>query len=320
MRHVKEPPCGPKGYAGQRMRDIARRAVVLAALTAVLSACTGERATPSPSPSPAPSAAVPARPRFELATFQYAIQVKGKLRVGVAEDSAPFGSKSGSTYVGFDADVAREVARAIFGPAAESDPDRFIEWVPVVSATRISVLTDDKADVVVATFVITDERRQRVDLSRTYFRTGQRIMVKKGDTSIASIDDLAGKTVCALRGSPSERIVVATAKDARLLSLPDSYAACVQALEQGAADAVSADESVLLRFGRPDMRLVGPYLSDEAYAIGTRKERVGFVPFLDGVITAMIDSGRWAALYKTHIAPLSGDLKHDPYGAGRPPG
>lgn len=284
-------------------------------LTAVIAACTPQVA-PSPSPSVSPTATPVATPRFDPSSFQYALQLQGRIRVGIAEASPPFSTKDGATYRGFDADLARELAKAIYGAPAASDPDRFIQWVPVVSATRVSVLTDDKADVVVSTFAITEERKQLVDFSDPYFISGERVMVKT-DAAARTIDDLAGKTVCTVRGSPNERTVVAKIEDVRLLSI-DSWSTCADALEQGQADAVSADETVLLSLRRPDMRLLAGYLSEERIGVGVKTGRTSFVPFLNSVIGRLVAGGVWAELYKRNVTPLSGELRNDPHDPGRP--
>ena len=183
----------------------------------------------------------------------------------------------------------------------------------MVSATAIPALLDGKADLVAAALEITDERSKQIDLSPVYFRTGQRILVKKDDTTINDVADLARKTVCTVRGSPSERTVVARSTEARLLSV-DTYEACLAALQQGAADAVSADETTLFGLVRqdPSTKIVGAYFSDIPHGIGLRKGRIGFAPFLGSVIAAMVADGRWEALYQRHITPLSGDAKRAP--------
>jgi len=91
--------------------------------------------------------------------------------------------------------------------------------IPVVSATRIPTLTDNKADLIAATFTINDERLKQIDFSTVYFRTGQKILVKKTTTNINSVTDLNGKTVCTAKGSTSEQNVTKQAKDAKLLLL-----------------------------------------------------------------------------------------------------
>ncbi|HEV8469447.1 MAG TPA: transporter substrate-binding domain-containing protein, partial [Candidatus Limnocylindria bacterium] len=227
------------------MHSILVRLIALGAAAAVLAtACGGGGTTTVASPSATTKAA--ATPKFELATTMYSIQVKGKLRVGTREDNVPFGLKNAQTgkFEGFDVDLAREFAKAIFGAPAEADPDKFIEFVPVVSATRIPTLTDNKADLIAATFTINEDRKKQIDFTDVYFRTGQRILVKKDNTTIKSVTDLNGKTVCTAKGSTSEQNITKEAKDARLLLL-DTYAPCLLALQQGQADAISTDETIL---------------------------------------------------------------------------
>lgn len=304
------------------MRSILVRVSALGVIAAVLvAACGGGGGSTTASPSAAASATAAAKPKFELASYQYSIQTKGKLRVGTREDNIPFGLKNPATgkFEGFDVDVVREFAIAIFGAEAKADPDKFIEFVPVVSATRIPTLKDNKADMVAATFTVNDERLKEIDFSTVYFRTGQKILVKKDNTTIKSVADLKDKTVCTAKGSTSEKNVAAKNKDAKLLLL-DSYPPCLIALQQGQADAISTDETILFGLVKqdPNTKIVGDYFSDEPYGIGVAKGRVGFVPFLNKVIADMIADGRWTALYKKHITPVSGDLKDGPHDKGRP--
>jgi ABC-type amino acid transport substrate-binding protein len=303
------------------MQSISVRVIALGAALAVLAAaCGGTGAAPSPAPATGAPAAQAAKPKFELASYQYSIQTKGKLRVGTREDNVPFGLKNPATskYEGFDVDVVREFAIAIFGDEAKADPDKFIEYVPVVSATRIPTLKDNKADIVAATFTINDERLKEIDFTTVYFRTGQKILVKKDNTAIKSVADLKDKTVCTAKGSTSEKNIAAKNKDAKLLLL-DSYPPCLIALQQGQADAVSTDETILFGLVKqdPNTKIVGDYFSDEPYGIGVNKGRTGFVPFLNKVIADMIASGKWAELYKKHITPVSGDIKDGPHDKGR---
>src|ERR687892_648252 len=94
--------------------------------------------------------------------------------------------------------VARAFARAIFGEGG--DVDQFIEYVPVVSATRIPTLQENKADFVIATFTINEDRKKQIDFSDVYFRTGQKVLVKKDNNTITKVTDLNGKRVCSAKG------------------------------------------------------------------------------------------------------------------------
>lgn len=298
------------------MRGLTRTFALGLVLAFIAAACTGG-GTVTPSPTAAPSA-TSSRPKFDLATYQYSLQVKGKIRIGTQEDNTPFSVKNPATgkWDGFDVAYGREIAKAIFGET--DDPDKFIEYVPVTSATRIPSLTDNKADVIIKTFTINEDRKKQIDFTDVYFRTGQRILVKKDNTSIKEAADLAGKTVCAQRGSTSEQnITTATSGAARPLLL-DSYPACLLALQQGQADAVSTDETILFGLAKadPNTKIVGKYFSTELYGIGVKKsaggDRTGFVDFLNRTQVAMITSGVWATLYEKYISPVSFDKKRTP--------
>lgn len=303
------------------MRSVLLRSgALLVAIALLATACAGPAAQPSPTRSPTPPPE-PEMPTFESGSYQAQIQARGTLKVGTREDNVPFGRKDPATnrFEGFDVDTAREIAKAIFGSEAEADPDAFIEYVPVVSATRIPTLQEDQADLIIATFTINAERKEQIDFSSVYFRTGQRILVRADNTDINSVADLAGKTVCTARGSTSEKNIAEKAPDAQPLLL-DSYPPCLLALQQGSADAVSTDETILfgLALQDPNTKLVGPYFSDEPYGIGVKKERPEFVVFINSVIADMIADGRWAEFYEEHITPVSGDIKEGPHDRGQP--
>ena len=301
------------------MRGFTRAFALGLVLTFIAAACTGGgTTTPSPTGAASATTATSDRPKLELSTYQYALQTKGKIRIGTQEDNTPFSVKNPATgkWDGFDVAYGREIAKAIFG--SSDDPDKYIEYVPVTSATRIPSLTDNKADVIIKTFTINEDRKKQIDFTDVYFRTGQRILVKKDNTSIKEAADLAGKTVCAQRGSTSEQnISTATANAARLLLL-DSYPACLLALQQGQADAVSTDETILFGLAKQDAntKIVGKYFSTELYGIGVKKsvggDRTGFVDFLNRTQVAMITSGVWATLYEKYISPVSFDKKRTP--------
>jgi putative glutamine transport system substrate-binding protein len=299
------------------MRGLTRTFALGLVLAFIATACTSG-GTATPSATPAASASTSTRPKFDLATYQYSLQVKGKIRIGTQEDNTPFSVKNPATgkWDGFDVAYGREIAKAIFGES--DDPDKFIEWVPVTSATRIPSLTDNKADVIIKTFTINEDRKKQIDFTDVYFKTGQRILVKKDNTTIKEAADLAGKTVCAQRGSTSEQnITTATSGAARPLLL-DSYPACLLALQQGQADAVSTDETILFGLAKadPNTKLVGKYFSTELYGIGVKKsaggDRTGFVDFLNRTQVAMITNGVWAKLYEQYITPVSFDKKRTP--------
>jgi len=98
---------------------------------------------------------------------------------------------------GFDVDIAKEIATAIFG-----NPDA-IEYKEAVSKNRIPFLQDGTVDLVISTMTVNADREQQIDFSNVYYLAGQSLLVPKA-SAIASINDLAGKKVGTAKGSTSE--------------------------------------------------------------------------------------------------------------------
>lgn len=275
-------------------------------------ACFPESSPPTATATPGPTSA---RPRFELATYMYALQTKGKIRIGALDKDAPFAVRDSSgIYAGFEVDLGRELAKAIFGP--QRDIDSVIEWVSVDRSTGVSALTSLHADVTIARLAATAERAAVIDLTDPYFITGERLLVSSTNGEIKDLADLDTKTVCVQRGSGVADHVDEANPSARTLEL-DTYASCVGALKAGQVDAIGADEVVLWGLVRdnPDTKLIGGLLTTEPYAIGVKKnasDRNAFLPFLKTWLAGVIRDGTWGRLYAQHVTPLSKDTKTSP--------
>ena len=299
------------------MIGLRRRLPILLALT-LLPACLTPPDTTRPSPSPTVSSG-PTRPRFELSTYQYALQTKGRIRVAIRDASAPMSARGASgVYEGFEADLAREIARAIWGPA--DDPNAHIEWVPVDASTRVSAHTSDQADITLAGIAASDEARKVIDLSDTYLRTGQRFLVKKANEDLKELADVASgdQTVCAVRDSAALAALRRVSNDrAKILELQTTEF-CLQALASGAADAFTDNELVLygLAAKDPNTKVVAKPFTDDRLAIGIKKNanagRQGFLDFVNGALLRIVADRTWARIYEKDIAPLSGEKKQLP--------
>src|SRR4051812_49364580 len=254
---------------------------------------------------PGKSASLPA---FPADSYMARIQQRGQLVVGVKYDTPPFGSLNpvNNQVEGFDPDLARELARALFGDETKVRLDE------AVSRNRVPFLQEDKADVILSTMTITDERRQEIDFSEPYYIAGQSILVRKG-SPIQSVDDLNGRTVASAQGSTSERNVRERAPGANLLLFP-AYAESLAALKDNRADAVSTDDTILMGMilKDPDLQMVGGLFTEEPYGAGIKKGRPEFLAFVNRVFDDAKASGRWTELYKKHIAPLSGFVADPP--------
>ncbi|MBI3216719.1 MAG: glutamate ABC transporter substrate-binding protein [Mycobacterium sp.] len=256
--------------------------------------CGDPEASLRPGPQPAPGA-------MPAGSTMAAIADRGRLIVGVDQDSYPFGSRNPTTgqLEGFDIDVAREIARAIFG-----DPDR-IELKVITPAQRQSALEFGQVDLVVRTYSITCDRKRSVDFSSTYFSASQRILVRK-DSGIDSAAALyPGKKVCSVFGTTSVSRVAALEPRPTVIGV-NSWTDCLLMLQQAQVDAISTDDAVLagLAVQDPNVEIVGASMGSEPYGVGVKKENSDLVRFVNGVLARMRADGTWEVLYNEHLLSL----------------
>jgi polar amino acid transport system substrate-binding protein len=239
-----------------------------------------------PGPMPPPGAMPPG-------STMAAIAERGRLIVGVDQNTNLFGYRNPSSgqLEGFDIDVAREIARAIFG-----DPDR-IDLRVFEADQRVPALQSGQVDLVVRTFSITCDRKNKVAFSTTYFVANQRILALKG-SGIESAEDLAGKRVCAVRGTTSLPAVSGLDPRPTVIGV-NNWTDCLVMLQQAQVDAISTDDAVLwgLKMQDPNVELVGGSLGLEPYGIGIKRENRDLVRFVNGVLAEMRADGTWQRLH-----------------------
>ena len=286
---------------------------LLAVAAVTLLSCIPTAGPPSPTPTTAPTAA---RPKFELASYMYALQTKGRIRVAVLDAAPPFGFREpNGTESGFEPDLARELAKAIFGPRANIDA--VIEWVPVDRAGAVAALVEQRADVALARIQATAETAGAIDISDAYLMSGERVLIAATNTEITDIPSLDAKTVCVTRDGAVEADVDAANPFAKTLAL-DTSLSCLAALQHGQVDAIAADEAVLWMLAKqdPNTKLVAPPLTSERYVIGTKKsvgnDREGFAAFINSWLADVIRDGTWARVYAFDIAPFSKETRTRP--------
>jgi glutamate transport system substrate-binding protein len=207
----------------------------------------------------------------------------------------PDGSMSG-----FDVDVATYVAGEL-GYTPEQ-----IEWKESPSGQRETLIQNDQVDYIVATYSITDSRKEKVDFAGPYLVTGQSLLVREDNTDITGAASLANnKRLCSVSGStPAQKI-----KDEYpgvQLQQYDTYSACIEALKNGAIDAVTTDEVILAGYAAqtPDaFKIVGDTFSEERYGIGLKKGDAEMRAKINDAIEKMESSGAWKEAFDKNLGP-----------------
>jgi polar amino acid transport system substrate-binding protein len=250
-----------------------------------------------------------------------AILARGYLIVGVSADTRQLGARNPLTnqIEGFDIDMAKAVAQALFG-----DPNR-VRLLVISAGDRIPSLRSAEVDMVARAMTMTCERWQQVSFSSEYYAAGQKVLVGWNPAAGAprpstSLADLVGHRVCAtaktsslerLHSYPGVKVVVGS-----------SHTDCLVKFQQGEADAITGDDTVLAGLATQDPYAVitsAPAISSEPYGLAVAKERTYFAAYLNGVLEQVRADGRWQASYQTWLEPTLGPSVGPPtpvYGRG----
>ena len=257
----------------------------------------------APLPDVAPTGPLPAPGHMPAGSTMAKIASPGYLRVGVDQTTDFFGYRDAhGNLVGFDDDVARQVAKAIFG-----NPNA-IRFVVITSAQRIPDVQNGTVDLVADNMTITCDRLQEVAFSADYYNAGQTILVPS-NSPVTSISQLGGQRVCAAHGTTSINEVGQQNPQPIPVSV-QNWTDCLVMLQQGQVAAISTDNSVLVGLLHQDANTVmsGKMLSCEPHglAMSNAPQARDFVRFVNGVLEQMRTAGEWQRLYNQWVAPHLG--------------
>jgi polar amino acid transport system substrate-binding protein len=228
------------------------------------------------------------------------IRARGRLIVGLDIGSNLFSFRDPITgeIVGFDVDIAGEVARDIFGNPAQ------VEYRILSSDERVTALQKGEVDAVVKTMTITCDRRKKVNFSTVYLDASQRILAPR-DSPITKPADLSGKRVCVAKGTTSLHRIREITPPPIVVEVVN-WADCLVTLQQRQVDAVSTDDSILagLVSQDPYLHIVGPNMGTQPYGIGVQLDNTGLVKFVNGTLERVRRDGTWNTLYRKWLTVL----------------
>ena len=235
----------------------------------------------------------------------------GTLTVGIKFDQPGLGLRNpDGSFSGFDVEVAKYVAGQL-GVSEEN-----IEFKEAPSAQRETLIQNGEVDYIVATYSITDSRKEKVDFAGPYFIAGQSLLVRADDTEITGPDSLSGgKRLCSVAGStPAQNVKDNYAQDVQLQEF-DTYSLCVEALRNGAVDAVTTDDIILAGYAAQspgDFKVVGEPFTTERYGIGLAKGDDESRNAINDAIEEMIASGAWEAAFQETVGASGYELPEQP--------
>lgn len=213
----------------------------------------------------------------------------GEITIGTKFDQPLFGLVApDGVPEGFDVEIGRIIATEL------GIPEEGIEWTETVSANREQFVEDGTVDIVVATYTINDERKERISFAGPYYNAGQSLMTLADNDEIAGPEDLAGQRVCSVEGSTPAANIEESYPEAQL-ELFASYTDCLEPLRNGQVDVVTTDNVILAGYVAQDdaFQVVGEQFTDEPYGIGLEREDTEFRNWINDVLEEAFDDGRW---------------------------
>ena len=290
---------------------------VLAGLMVLgLAACGGTSAAPTATTAaPATTAAAPAEDTTAAAALDADVQAivdRGVLRVGVKNAELGFGYQDPITgeYSGMEIDLANALA-------AQLGVD--VEFTTVTAATRTELLDSGDIDCVLATFTITEERKQSWDFTTPYYTDHVTVLVEDA-SGIKTLADLKDKLVGVSSGSTSARALTAAMIDAGVIDGAgfdketfdaatwkegisfqqfDDYPGISTALAAGQVDAFCVDKSILAVYKTEGRSYIADEFAPQEYGIATKKDS-GFSTYCEDFIQAKLADGTIAGLIETY--------------------
>lgn len=217
------------------------------------------------------------------------ITQRDRLIVGIRNDAPPFGFKDKNGFtVGYDADLARLIAKGILGD------EKKVEFVPVTASNRIMKLNSGEVDCLIATMSITTQRQQFLNFSTPYYMAGQAILVRSSSKA-TSLRDFTSKKLIIVFGSTSEKNLRSNVPEVTVIGYK-TYNDAYNALKNGKADGIVADDTVLLGFSTNDksVKLLPKRYSKEPYAVVFRKDdaSINFTNKVNYIVENLQSTGR----------------------------
>ncbi|MFN8099498.1 MAG: glutamate ABC transporter substrate-binding protein [Dermatophilaceae bacterium] len=321
------------------MSRSSRAALLAFFATSALAACAGGQYADTPLPSSSSAAATSSSSTSAAAcdpataTESYApldsipssssitdagmkkILDRGRLIVGVSGDTYLLGARDPltNTIEGFDIDIAKTIAKQLFGDANK------VTWRVISAADRIPLLESGEVDLVARNMTMTCNRWQQIAFSSEYYHAGQKVLVTRG-SSAKTLEDLKGQRVCA----PTQTTSLTKLRSVNGVTVvtADNHTGCLVKFQQGQADAITGDDTVLAGLAAQDPYAVvtdAPAITDEPYGLGVNLDNVYFVRYINAVLAQVRSDGEWKQIYNTWLASRLGKAPNPPtpnYGRG----
>ena len=228
-----------------------------------------------------------------------AIKKRGQLRIAVFGDLPPYGwvNKDGKR-VGYDVELGRRMAKDL------GVKPKFIQ---VNANNRVDTLNSNKADIVLANFTVTPERKQVISFAKPYMKVSVGVIYPK-NKKITKLSQLKGKELIVNKGTTAENYFTSKQKGISLLKF-DSKTQQFNALKNNRAAALADDNSYLYAWVKKNpkytvgIKSVGP---QQYIAPAVKKGNTSLLNWSNKEITKLNQEGFFTQDYNQQLKPYFG--------------
>jgi polar amino acid transport system substrate-binding protein len=203
----------------------------------------------------------------------------------------PYESVEGSEIVGIDPEIAKLIA---------DDLGKELVIEDMAFDSIIAAVQTGKADIAMAGMTVTEDRKQNIDFSDPYTEAAQVIVVKT-DSTVATPDDLTGKTIGVQIGTTGD--IYAEDIEGATIERYSKYFEAINALIQGKIDAVIVDREPAKVFvnENAELKLIDEEFTVEEYAIGVSKENTQLLNDINASLKKLKESGKVDEIINKYI-------------------
>lgn len=195
---------------------------------------------------------------------------------------------------GFDYDLMNAIAE---------DQGFKLEWVNMGFDGLIAALQAGNIDIIASGMNASDERREKVDFSTTYYDSGLVLAVKAGNTAVKSIDDLTSEMKAGGQIATTGADLATELYEAGKISEAKIYNGldvAIMDLQNGTIDVLINDLPVTKAYmdAKPGtIEIVGDVLNAESFGYAVQKGNAELLEKINTGMQNMVDNGTFDEIY-----------------------
>lgn len=226
------------------------------------------------------------------------IKKRGKLILGTDATWPPWEWVMGDKIVGWDIDIAREIAKAL-GVQLEIRDMRF--------AGLLEAVRKGDVDLAISAITWTSEREKVLEFSMPYYLESIVVVTKAARTDINKVEDLYGKTVGVQIGTTHEEWAAANLEKpnkANVRRYDKVYPYMVEVLRRGDVDAIILDRSIATALVKkfPDLKIAFELPGSAGYiSVAMPKCAQDLKLVVDQVIENLMQTGKLDEIFQRNF-------------------